>query len=98
MWCERFFFQELKQQAEAMEFDIALKALSVFRFISGQVDRCVQFSWGIWDKHLGAEMGFLHPDLMSMAGTFIPGLEHNPMLRHKFHYIPWGLLQGKTVT
>ncbi|KAJ6667697.1 hypothetical protein lerEdw1_016018 [Lerista edwardsae] len=30
--------QELQQQAEAMEFDIALKALSVFRFISGQVD------------------------------------------------------------
>ncbi|KAM9533640.1 zinc finger MYND domain-containing protein 10 isoform 2-T2 [Guaruba guarouba] len=33
-----FFYKELQKQAEAMEFEIALKALSVLRFITDQVE------------------------------------------------------------
>lgn len=32
--------QELQKQAELMEFEIALKALSVLRYITDCVDRC----------------------------------------------------------
>lgn len=34
-----FLFQELKQQSEALEFDIALKCLSVLRYITDHTDR-----------------------------------------------------------
>lgn len=33
--------QELQKQAELMEFEIALKALSVLRYITDCVDRCL---------------------------------------------------------
>lgn len=35
--------QELKKQAEMMEFEISLRALSVFRFITDVIERYVNF-------------------------------------------------------
>lgn len=59
--------QELQKQAERMDFEIALKALSVLRYITDCVDRWAALQWGSGSQGLWPLLISFHTPLPSLS-------------------------------